>query len=163
MSEFEGIPESRVRIPKWIHRAKPAVPQRWLLLLAGIMWSGVGVLLSTFAATWLVKDFTILSILIAVAGIGISIAANRFMFSNLARKNIQRIQASVEKPCLFSFQAWTGYLIIAVMMTTGILLRNSSIPKPWLAVVYLSIGGALFQASIHYYRNFFHSKKEENS
>ncbi len=152
--------EQRSRIMNWLKLINPAVAKHWLLLLAGIMWTGVGILLSTFAITWLVRGLSITSILLGILGFGISIIANRFQFSRLAVKNIHRILSLDEKTCVFSFQPWSGYLIIAVMMTTGILLRNSSIPKLYLLVIYAAIGGALLQASINYYRYFFCMKSE---
>lgn len=139
----------------WLARLNPAVPRHWLLILAGVMWTCVGGLLSSLAVSWWAEMFSITSILLGILGIGISIFANRFQFSSLARKNIDRILSLNKKACAFSFQAWNGYLIIAVMMTVGILLRNSSIPKPYLAVVYAAIGGALLQASYNYYQRFF--------
>jgi len=138
----------------WLARLNPVVPRHWLLILAGIMWTGVGVLLSSLAVSWWAEMFSITSILLGILGVGISIFANQFQFRSLARKNIDRILSLNEKACAFSFQAWKGYLIIAVMMTAGILLRSSSIPKPYLAVVYAAIGGALLQASFNYYRQF---------
>jgi hypothetical protein len=77
-------------------------------------------------------------------------------------KNIKRILSLNDKASVFAFQAWTGYLIIAVMMTTGMLLRNSSIPKPYLAVVYLAIGSALLLASMNYYKHFFNIGKSKD-
>ncbi len=139
----------------------PAVPRHWLLLLAGLMWSGVGVFLSCLAATWLAKSFSILSLLLFLVGVGVSVFANRVQFTRLAVKNIQRICSLNHTACLFSFQAWTGYLIIAFMMSLGIWLRSSSIPRPYLMVVYVAIGGALFQASFHYYRHFLQVVKSE--
>jgi len=41
------------------------------------------------------------------------------------------------------------------MVSTGIFLRNSAIPKVYQAVVYTTIGGALIQASVKYYTRFF--------
>lgn len=139
----------------WINQLNPAVPKHWLLLVAGLMWSGVGILLITLALTWMAKGFSTLAVLLGLLGIVISVIANRFMFTRLALKNINRILASNDKACLFSFQAWTGYVIIAVMMTLGITLRNSAIPKVYLATVYIAIGGALLLASFNYYRYFF--------
>ena len=139
----------------WILLFNPAVPKRWLLIVAGLMWTGVGLLLSSLAVTWLAKTFSTASILLGLSGIGISLMVNRFQFARLARKNIKRIVSLNDKACVFSFQAWTGYLMIAIMMPAGILLRNSVIPKPTLAVVYIAIGGALLQASLNYYRHFF--------
>ncbi len=136
-------------------RLNPALPKKWLLVLAGGMWSAVGILLLVYAITWLTQPLTALTLALGAAGVVISILANRYQFTRLSRKNITRILSLNDKACLFAFQAWTGYAIIAVMMTGGILLRNSTLPKPYLAVVYAAIGGALLQASIHYYSHFF--------
>ena len=155
-------PEQSVRVKTRIDLFNPAVPKRWLLLLAGLMWTGVGVLLLSFAVTWWAKELTIVSIILGLLGISISILANRMRFSHLAVKNINRINNLNDRACVFSFQAWTGYLIIAVMMSGGIFLRNSVVPKPYLAVIYAAIGGALLQASINYYRHFFQIVKSIN-
>lgn len=136
-------------------RLNPALSKKWLLVLAGAMWSGVGILLLHYAFTWLIQPVSAINLLLGVLGVLISILANRFQFSKLAGKNITRILALNHKACIFAFQAWKGYLIIVIMVTGGILLRNSSIPKPYLAVVYAAIGGALLQASLQYYQHFF--------
>jgi len=139
----------------WITFTKPVVPKRWLLIIGGVMWTGVGVLLIVLAIGWLLVAPSIGMVLLGLLGVTISIFANKSQFTWLAKKNIQRILNLEEKASVFAFQAWTGYLIIAVMMTGGMLLRHSIVPKPALAVVYLSIGGALLQASVHYYIQFF--------
>ena len=77
------------------------------------------------------------------------------VFLKVAQDNIARIWDSPDRACLFSFQAWRGYLIIAVMIPLGLLLRNSPLPKPYLAVLYTAIGGGLFLASFHYYAFFY--------
>jgi hypothetical protein len=43
-------------------------------------------------------------------------------------------------------------LIIAVMISLGLFLRHSSLPKQYLAVIYLAVGGALFLSSFYYYK-----------
>ncbi len=37
------------------------------------------------------------------------------------------------------------------MITGGVLLRHSAIPKPYLAILYAAIGGGLFLSSFVYY------------
>jgi hypothetical protein len=137
-----------------LSKLNPAVPKHWLILIAGIMWSGVGILLGSYAVTWLLGDPGIPSLLLGLAGIGISLLIYRFGFSRVARKNMDRIDRYPVSACFFSFQAWTGYVIIAVMMTGGILLKHSSIPKPYLAVLYSAISGGLFFSSFLYYKRF---------
>jgi len=134
-----------------LERLKPAVPRKWLLFLAGLMWSGVGVMLCCLAGGWLSAVPAAVSLPLGLAGAVLAVAVYRFGFSKIARKNIDRISRSPDMACLFSFQAWKSYLIIAVMVTLGLLLRHSSLPKHYLAVVYVTIGGALFLSSLHYY------------
>jgi hypothetical protein len=141
-------------LEKFLIKFNPTLPKVWLLMIAGVMWTGVSFMLLNYAITWLVNPFVLANLWLGLLGVAISIAANYFQFWKLAGKNVDRILALNDRACLFSFQAWKGYLIIAVMVTGGILLRNSSIPKPYLAVVYAGIGGALLQASIRYYSSF---------
>ena len=134
-----------------LERLKPAVPRKWLLFLAGLMWSGVGAMLCCLAGGWLAAVPAKVSLPLGLAGVVLAVAVYRFGFSRIAKKNIDRIGRSPDMACLFSFQAWKSYLIIVVMVTLGLLLRHSSLPKHYLAVVYVTIGGALFLSSLHYY------------
>ncbi|MGB8646751.1 MAG: hypothetical protein WCF84_16035 [Anaerolineae bacterium] len=128
------------------------MPRNWLLALAGVMWTGVGVMLCFYAVTWLEDAWAWLAVALGLLGITISVVANRWKFSELAIKNIDRIFGLPDRACVFSFQAWKGYVIIVGMVALGLVLRNSPLPKPYLAVIYLAVGGALLQASLHYYR-----------
>ncbi len=130
---------------------KPTVPRPGLLLLAGLMWSAVGLMLCLRAYGWLAAVPAGRALPLAGLGLVLGVAVYRFGFSRLARRNILRIQAAPDRACLFSFQAWRSYLIILVMITLGILLRGSPIPKDLLAPVYLTIGGGLFLSSLLYY------------
>ena len=133
-------------------RIKPAASKYWLIALAGLMWSTVGLILCSMAYYWLKKVDCLTALPLGLFGIILSLAAYRFGFSGIARKNINRICLLPEKGCIFAFQAWKSYLIIAVMVTLGIILRHSPIPKHYLAIVYTTIGGALLLSSLHYYR-----------
>lgn len=144
-----------MNLEKALNQFNPSVPKVWLLAIAGVMWTGVSILLLSYAISWLTNPLSMINLLLGFLGVIISIVANYYQFSKLAKKNIGRILALNDKACLFSFQAWKGYLIIAIMVTGGILLRSSVIPKPYLAVVYAGIGGALLQASVNYYLRFF--------
>ncbi len=139
---------------KYFARLNPVIPKSWLLVIAGVMWMGVGVMLCRYAFGWLSSLPWLTALLPAVLGLGLSWVINRFGFSKVALKNIERIFLYADKACLFAFQTWKGYLIIVVMMTGGILLRHSPLPRAYLAVLYTAIGGALFQASFHYYSHF---------
>ena len=122
-----------------LYKIKPGAQKFWLQLLAGLMWSGVGVMLIRFAWRWLVEVELSTEVLLLIAGLALASAIYLWGFSKLAGKNIRRIEAIPNpKPCLFAFQAWTSYPLVAVMIAMGIYLRvYSSFPHSLLAIVYL--------------------------
>ncbi len=133
-------------------QCKPSVDKFYLLLLSGLMWEGVGIMLCTLAYGWLKNHAGLEALLLGVMGIGAALLVHFFGFSKLAAKNINRIMALEDSPCLFAFQSRKSYLNIAVMMSIGIILRRSSVHKPYLAVLYITIGGALFLSGWRYFK-----------
>ncbi len=131
----------------------PAVKKIWLHLLAGLMWSGVGIMLIGFASRWFTKVPASQELLIILAGMALAVVIYFFGFSKMALKNVHRINDyRQERVCLFAFQRWTSYPLILFMVSLGIYLRvYSPIPKPDLAILYIGIGGSLFLSSLHYY------------
>ncbi|TEU01497.1 MAG: hypothetical protein E3J30_00455 [Anaerolineales bacterium] len=132
----------------------PAASKPWLIASAGIMWSGVGLMLCSLAYGWLLPVAFPQVLWMAFAGILLASTIYHFGFSKLAEKNIQRItDIAGDKICIFAFQEWTSYPIVAVMIGLGISLRNFlPIPKPYLAILYIGIGGGLFLSSMCYYK-----------
>ncbi len=130
---------------------RPAVSRTWLIVTAGLMWSVVGLMLCRLAYHWLAairwRWFAPLELL----GIVLALMAHQFCFSRIARKNIARLSLLTDKTCILAFQRWKSYLLIALMITLGIVLRNPAVPKPHLAVLYTTIGGALLLGSLQYY------------
>ena len=135
-------------------KLKPAVTKGWLLAAAGLMWSAVGVFLNSLAYGWLQPVKWSQALLMALGGLALAFTIYHFGFSNLADKNIRRIQnIQTHKVCFFSFQQWHSYPLVAFMISLGIFLRKySPIPKLYLAVMYIGIGGSLFLASFHYFK-----------
>jgi len=133
---------------------KPAVPRRWLLLLAGFLWSAVGMMLCGFSIHWLVNIEWSYAVPLETSGIVLSITVYHFMFKKIVERNIDRIFRTPDNACVFAFQAWKSYLIIPLMITMGLVLRHSPVPKHYLAVPYTMMGFALFLASFHYFQSF---------
>jgi hypothetical protein len=136
-----------------LYKLKPSVHKAWLHLAAGAVWLGVGLMLDDFAAGWLRPVALPRMLLFTLAGLSLAAAIYSFGFSRLARRNIQRItRIPGRRVCLFAFQAWPSYPLVAFMIALGIYLRvYSSLPKPMLAILYLGIGTALFASSLHYF------------
>jgi hypothetical protein len=138
---------------KWKERFKPAVHKNILLFFAGFMWIGVGIMLMSFATGWLIKYGQNNAWIFVAIGLVCSIVIHTYGFLKIVDKNLGRISKMEGKRCAFSFMAWRSYGIVAIMVTMGIMLRHSSIPKQYLSVLYIAIGMALFLSSIRYFRN----------
>ncbi len=145
-------------------RFEPAVPKFFHYSIAGLMWIGVGAMLIVFASEWL-HDATDqplwLIILLIFTGVVLAFLIFFFGFSKIVNKNIKRIVSKPEKFCLFAFISWSSYLIILVMVALGILLRNSPIPKHFLAAIYIGIGGGLVLSSSGYFIKIYQDIKDK--
>ncbi len=135
-----------------LKKLNPAVSRYWLIALAGLMWSIVGIMLCRLAYIWLASVNWSLGLPLGSIGIISALTAYGYGFSKIALQNIDRLCLLSDKRCIFSFQAWKSYLVIIFMIMLGIVLRNSPIPRHFLAVIYAAIGGALFVSSFHFYR-----------
>ena len=137
-----------------IDKYKPAASKYLLLLMAGIVWICVGIMLLVLAFFWLSAASDLNIYLYVGAGVVLALLAHHFGFLKLVDKNLKRILLMDGKKCLFAFIPWKSYLIIAVMITMGVVLRHSAIPKQYLAILYIGIGLALILSSVRYMRVF---------
>ena len=138
------------------HRDKyrPAVDKRVLILLAGILWIGVGTLLLLYAYSWLKTSQSAGTFVCAGIGIAMALVIHHFAFLRIVDTNLQRILPMEGKKCIFSFMTWKSYILVAVMVTMGVLFRESSVPKHYLSVLFIGIGLSLILSSVRYLRIF---------
>jgi hypothetical protein len=108
-------------------------------------------MLCRLAVIWLIPFRRTWAWPLGFLGLIAAIVVYRFGFSKIALKNITRLCLLSDTTCIFAFQAWKSYLIIIFMVALGLTLRHSPMPKQFLAVIYETIGGALFFSSIHFY------------
>ncbi len=134
---------------------EPASDKRFLIALSGIAWSIVGIILCNLAIDWLLQSPSQKSIWLGLAGVNLSLLIHYFGFSKIVNNNIGRILSKKDKVCIFAFQAWKSYLIVIIMVGMGMALRHSSLPKPYLSVIYIGFGGAMVMSSVRYLRVFF--------
>lgn len=129
------------------------VHKKYLLIISGLMWSGVGIFLDSLAYEWLINYEN--KIIHYALGLLAGVIIYRFGFGHIAKKNIKRVlEMNKTKVSAFAFQPWYSYLIVVFMMSLGMFLRNSFIPKNYLAILYLGIGTGLFLSSLKYYRSY---------
>jgi hypothetical protein len=142
---------------------KPAIPRRFLLLLAGLFWAIAGLILCVRGFEWV--EVLGVHTMVAVESASVVVAAVAYIlwFSKLVLRNITRIKRLPDWACAFAFTAWHGYFMIGVMMTVGIALRNSDIPRIYLAIPYGIMGGMLLVGSAEFFREFAGAKHEPPS
>jgi hypothetical protein len=134
-----------------------------LTLLAGLMWCGVGIMLVRYAVSWLSICTLKEQLFFYAVGFLAAMPIHHFGFLKIADKNLNRILLLTEKSSLFSFMTWKSYIIVLIMVSMGIALRHSSIPKRYLSILYNGIGLALFLSGIRYFRFFFKLVFEKRS
>ena len=137
-----------------LRKFTPSVDKRILVLLAGLMWCGVGIMLIRFAVTWLSSIGFKPAVIYYAAGFLAAMPIHHFGFLRIADKNLRRLLPLTRKRCLFSFMTWKSYIIVLIMVSMGIALRHSALPKRYLSVLYNGIGLALFLSGIRYLRFF---------
>lgn len=140
-------------------QCRPVVNKNWLHLVAGLLWTAVGIMLLNLAIGWLVPLGIRRAVPYVLASVLLALLFYTFTFSKLACKNVGRIeQISGERTCIFAFQSWKSYPLILFMIALGIILRHyTPVPKPILAIVYAGVGGGLFISSLRYYGHLWHT------
>lgn len=133
---------------------KPAVKTRYLILISGLVWVAIGIMLNVMAFIWL-HDFHIERTWIYITGgILMALVIHHFGFLRIVDRNLGRIKSLKAETCVFAFMSWKSYLLVIIMITMGILLRHSPLPRNLLSVIYIGIGFALILSSIRYLRVF---------
>jgi hypothetical protein len=119
-----------------------------------MIWIGVGILLWYRTIDWVAPFGLAAEAALEGSGLLLAVGGYALFFWKVARKNVERIQALPERVCAFAFTAWKGYLMIGLMVTIGITLRNSSVPKEYLVIPYTFMGGMLLAGSQQFLRQF---------
>ncbi|KPK33480.1 MAG: hypothetical protein AMK70_09425 [Nitrospira bacterium SG8_35_1] len=129
----------------------PAVDKRILIALSGTIWTFVGIILCNLSLNWLLDSAGEDLLVIAAAGIVAALLIGYFGFLKIVNRNIDRIVAKPSKVCIFAFQPWKSYFIVIIMITLGIFLRSSPVPKKYLSIIYSGFGGAMILSSLKYH------------
>jgi hypothetical protein len=144
-------------LEKW----KPAVPASVLVLTAGTIWLGTGIMLDSLAANWLGDKPPAVILGYLSVGFFCAMVIHHFGFLGVADKNLQRILPMEGRRCLFSVFPWKSYILVFIMISLGRLLRHAPISKPHLAILYSGIGTALILSSFRYFRFFLKMLREK--
>ena len=139
---------------------KPALPRRYLLFIAAIVWTFAGSMLLYKGSNLFLSYrnfFWLRLISSAICGVVFYL----LLFSKISFRHTRRIvNLKNDNPCLFSFFDLKSYILMTVMITSGVLLRNSGIVAPeYLSILYITMGIPLFLSAFRFlYYGFFYDE-----
>lgn len=124
-------------------RFKPGASVATHLLVAAMLWSGIGIyliirglLLFGAGTPWLLA-----------AALALGAVKAHWLLARAARRNIERILAMADGACLGGVYSWRMWGLVIVMMLVGRGLRMAGLAGQWVGLAYLAVGLALFLAS----------------
>ncbi|WP_156299935.1 hypothetical protein [Streptobacillus canis] len=137
------------------------ITKKYLLLIAGILWSIAGFNILKIGLTTGIK-WSSIAVLLALV---IFYLFNKNIFSKLVIKHTARIMGYVEeKKEFYLFFDKSSYLIMIFMMSFGIALRKFSlVPLFFIQFFYTGLGCALFLAGIRFIKNYLEVNKKNVS
>ena len=136
----------------FIESIKPGIPKRYLLFIAAIAWTIAGGML-LFKGISIINRFHYFSWLRITLCIFIGILFYILLFSKISQNHVKRIiNLKYKLPCMFSFFGLRSYAIMAAMIASGILLRQSGVISPQhLSILYITMGIPLFLSAFRFY------------
>jgi hypothetical protein len=134
----------------------PRVSRIYLLLIAAMVWTFAGGMLLFRGYFFLLEShhLLLLKIISCISG---GIVFYILLFDRISKKHILRIKSlPSDRPCAFSFFNWRSYLMMAVMITSGITLRITGIVShEYLSLIYITMGIPLLMSSFRFYYSYF--------
>lgn len=129
------------------------VRKQTLLLIACIVWGIAGFNVMRIGILAYGAYISVVNILLSVVVFAVF---QKFIFGKLVKKHTARIKGYEEEKHFFmKFFDVLSFIIMAVMITGGIALRNSGLaPERFIAFFYTGLGASLFLAGILFGVNF---------
>ncbi len=127
----------------------PAASRRTQLLLAGLMWTAVGVALPAVGLTWDVQGYGLLGLALAVPFLALGLLKSR-MLDRMSEGTVAHILRRDPAGPFVGFLPLRSWALIGVMMASGATLRHFLVgphPRAWLGFVYVAVGSALLISS----------------
>ncbi len=123
---------------------KPGVNRSVHLFAAPLLWSGIGVLLMVRGTGWIGPGRPRLLLLAAV---GLGTLKSFLVLDRTARRNVERIVRLRDGTCLGAVYSWKTWLLVLLMMGSGIAMRTLTEPGKVIGTLYVAIGWALLFSS----------------
>jgi membrane-associated PAP2 superfamily phosphatase len=130
----------------WLETYKPVASSRLQLLLAGLMWSMVGVGLICVGTYWVLSTSSY-SIGFLAISLCIGLGKSLLILDRVASRIVKRIELRGEGRCLVGFYSLRVWAIIIIMMLMGRILRGAGISYSLLGLIYAAVGTSLLMSS----------------
>jgi hypothetical protein len=121
--------------------------------MAGIVWAFAGGMLA-YRGVRFIDEASMHPVVLFLLGALGGVFFFAFMFRKISARHILRIlHIAHERPCLFSFLSWRSYIMMALMISFGVLLRSASfIPHEDLGTVYVMMAVPLLASSARFFK-----------
>ena len=129
------------------------IKNKYLLLIAAIVWLIAGFNVLKIGVETYINYVTVINLLLSLV---VFLVFWIMVFSKLVKKHTLRISSyESEKQWFYLFFDLKSFIIMAIMMTTGIIIRYYALlPDVFIAVFYTGLGSALALAGILFMVNF---------
>ena len=132
---------SAVTVLRWL---KPGVSIKTHLLSASLIWTVVGGGLIWVGVGWALPmaPLWLLALALSLGGL-----KSLYILDRIAEENSTRIHALPEKTFVGDVYSLRTWLLVAIMVVLGRLLRTSRLPREYLGLLYFIVGFGLLLSS----------------
>ncbi len=140
-----------------IRKFKPGVARKVHVFSAALLWTIIGGLLLYRGAGYLIQAK---AVWLVPVGILAGTIKSYWILDRAACRGLKRIRAFSDNTCIGAVYSWKTWVIVLVMMTSGVVLRKSSLPFSTIGTLCIAIGWALVFSSRHGWREWRNWKTE---
>lgn len=140
------------------------VPTRSLFFIAGAVWTFAGFMLLFRGCLMLLETGNSIWIKLIIS-IALGLLFYFFLFNKISSKHVSRLESkNSEYSSVFSFFNARSYLLMALMITMGVVLRKTEIVSiKYLAILYVTMGTPLAISAFKFYTYGFRNLKKTNT
>ena len=129
-----------------VQRIKPGARRSAHLFIAAMLWSSIGILLMVRGWGWMDPGPGRFFI---IPGVLLGTLKSIFILDKTAARSIRRIKEFDDVTCIGAVYSWKTWLLVAVMMFSGMAIRMLIEPGMVIGTLYTAIGWALLFSSRH--------------
>ncbi|MFU8855527.1 MAG: hypothetical protein ACNA8S_00830 [Deferrisomatales bacterium] len=133
--------------PSPVQRWKPAARARTQVLLAAVLWTGVGGGLAAAGIRWSLLAPALWPAAILAVALPLGLLKGRLALDRTAARIASRIARRGDGTCLGGFLSWKTWLFVLAMVGLGGTLRGSDLPRAVLGLLYTAVGISMLWGS----------------